>query len=133
MSLIFGRLGQSMVNFAIILHMGLANVTPEQYLQAADDLKRETAQNALYLVYIGESDSRFNFATVPMLTFSSKGIGTWGTTYIYMAIWALTGERNAKRIRENYLRAILRQDIAYFETSGGAGEVATRIQSDTRK
>ena len=133
MSLIFGRLGQSMVNFAIILHMGVANVTPEQYLQAADDLKRETAQNALYLVYIGESDSRFNFATVPMLTFSSKGIGTWGTTYIYMAIWALTGERNAKRIRENYLRAILRQDIAYFETSGGAGEVATRIQSDTRK
>jgi ATP-binding cassette, subfamily B (MDR/TAP), member 1 len=49
-----------------------------------------------------------------------------------MATWALTGERNAKRIRENYLRAVLRQDIAYFDTSGGAGEVATRIQSDTR-
>ena len=50
-----------------------------------------------------------------------------------MATWALTGERNSKRIRENYLRAVLRQDIAYFDTSGGAGEVATRIQSDTRK
>lgn len=62
-----------------------------------------------------------------------QGIGTWVTTYIYMATWAVTGERNAKRIRENYLRAILRQDIAYFDTSGGAGEVATRIQSDTRK
>lgn len=75
MSLIFGRLGQSMVNFGIILQMGAANVSPEQYLQAADDLRRETAQNALYLVYIGTSDSRFYFATVPivpMLTFPQK-------------------------------------------------------------
>lgn len=38
----------------------------------------------------------------------------------------------AKRIREQYLRAILRQDIAYFDNVG-AGEVATRIQTDTRK
>ena len=70
---------------------------------------------------------------LPLPDLVLKGVGTWLTTYLYMAIWALTGERNAKRIRENYLRAILRQDIAYFETSGGAGEVATRIQSDTRK
>lgn len=37
----------------------------------------------------------------------------------------------AKRIRELYLRAILRQDIAFFDNVG-AGEVATRIQTDTR-
>lgn len=32
---------------------------------------------------------------------------------------------------ENYLKAVLRQDIAYFDNLG-AGEVTTRIQTDTR-
>jgi len=52
-------------------------------------------------------------------------------TYTYMYVWVYTGEVNAKRIREKYLEAILRQDIAYFDHVG-AGEVATRIQTDTR-
>lgn len=38
----------------------------------------------------------------------------------------------AKRARERYLQAVLRQDIAFFDDIG-PGEVATRIQSDTRK
>jgi len=49
-----------------------------------------------------------------------------------MNIWIYTGEVNAKRIRERYLQAVLRQDIAFFDTVG-AGEVATRIQTDTRE
>ncbi len=32
-----------------------------------------------------------------------------------MLTWTYTGEVNAKRIREQYLKAILRQDIAYFD------------------
>ena len=48
-----------------------------------------------------------------------------------MNIWVHTGEVNAKRIRERYLQAVLRQDIAFFDNVG-AGEVATRIQTDTR-
>lgn len=52
-------------------------------------------------------------------------------TYIYMNVWAYTAEATAKRIRERYLRAILRQDIAFFDKVG-AGEVTTRIQTDTR-
>lgn len=42
------------------------------------------------------------------------------------------GEVLAKRIRERYLAAVLRQDIAFFDKVG-AGEIATRIQTDTRK
>jgi ATP-binding cassette subfamily B (MDR/TAP) protein 1 len=49
-----------------------------------------------------------------------------------MSIWVYTSEANGKRIRERYLKAILRQEIAYFDDVG-AGEVATRIQTDTRK
>ena len=53
-------------------------------------------------------------------------------TYIYMYVWTYTGEINAKRIRDNYLQAVLRQDIQFFDKVG-AGEVATRIQTDTRE
>lgn len=52
-------------------------------------------------------------------------------TYIYMYTWVYTAEVTAKRIRERYLRAILRQDIAFFDDVG-PGEVTTRIQTDTR-
>jgi ATP-binding cassette subfamily B (MDR/TAP) protein 1 len=37
----------------------------------------------------------------------------------------------AKRLRERYLEAVLRQDIAFFDDVG-AGAVATHIQTDTR-
>ncbi|CAB4426285.1 unnamed protein product [Rhizophagus irregularis] len=47
-----------------------------------------------------------------------------------MACWIATGERITRRIREQYLRAVLRQDIAYFDKLG-AGEVTTRITNDT--
>jgi ATP-binding cassette, subfamily B (MDR/TAP), member 1 len=49
-----------------------------------------------------------------------------------MYVWAYTGEVNAKRLRERYLQATLRQDIAYFDDVG-AGEVTTRIENDTRQ
>ena len=47
-----------------------------------------------------------------------------------MAAWVYTGERLTRQIRERYLRAILRQNIAYFDKIG-AGEITTRITSDT--
>ena len=53
-------------------------------------------------------------------------------TFTYMHIWVHTGETTSKRIRENYLRAVLRQEIAFFDNVG-AGEIATRIQTDARK
>lgn len=47
-----------------------------------------------------------------------------------MCTWIYSGERLSKRIREKYLQAVLRQDIEFFDKVG-AGEVATRIQTDT--
>jgi ATP-binding cassette subfamily B (MDR/TAP) protein 1 len=49
-----------------------------------------------------------------------------------MYIWGWTGEVNVKRIREHYLQGVLRQEVAFFDKVG-AGEVATRIQTDTRE
>jgi ABC-type multidrug transport system fused ATPase/permease subunit len=52
-------------------------------------------------------------------------------TFIYMYAWVYTSEATSKRIRERYLKAVLRQDIAFFDDIG-PGEITTRIQTDTR-
>ncbi|WVW81061.1 hypothetical protein I302_103052 [Kwoniella bestiolae CBS 10118] len=116
MTLIFGRLTTSFTNYAIIIQqigsssgLGLGPDQLAQLQAAKDDLKTQSGHNALYLMAIG--------------------LGIFLTTWVYMFIWNVTGELNSKRIREKYLRAVLRQEIAYFDDLG-AGEVATRIQTD---
>ena len=51
------------------------------------------------------------------------------SVFITMAGFSYTGERMTQKIREAYLRAVLRQNIAFFD-SVGAGEVATRVTAD---
>ncbi|KAL8162250.1 hypothetical protein V2J09_013739 [Rumex salicifolius] len=45
--------------------------------------------------------------------------------------WMVTGERQAARIREMYLKAIIRQDVAFFDTQTNTGEVIGRMSGDT--
>lgn len=47
-----------------------------------------------------------------------------------MSVFVCIGERLSKRLRERYLAATLRQNIAFFDDVG-PGEIATRIQTDT--
>ncbi|KIY73235.1 ste6-like protein [Cylindrobasidium torrendii FP15055 ss-10] len=112
MTLLFGRLVQDFVNFTMALY-SLDRNDPES--MAHFELEQHAfyhsaSLNASYLVYIG--------------------IGMLVCTYAYMMAWGWTSEVLSKRIREHYLRATLRQDIAYFDNVG-AGEIATRIQTDT--
>uniref|UniRef100_A0A0E0EK78 ABC transmembrane type-1 domain-containing protein n=1 Tax=Oryza meridionalis TaxID=40149 RepID=A0A0E0EK78_9ORYZ len=59
--------------------------------------------------------------------------------FLYIAIvaevscWTLTGERQVAQIRTLYLKTILRQDMAFFDThqSASAGECVARISGDT--
>ncbi|KAM7505898.1 hypothetical protein LguiB_004802 [Lonicera macranthoides] len=55
--------------------------------------------------------------------------------YVYLAIGSgiasLLRERQATRIRELYLKTILRQDIAFFDTETTTGEVIGRMSGDT--
>ncbi|KAG2338495.1 P-loop containing nucleoside triphosphate hydrolase protein [Suillus weaverae] len=120
MSLLFGNLTQDFVNFSsaesnYIASLQSGNPTVIAQAQqirdaAAVGFRKSSALDASYLTYIG--------------------VGMFVCTYVYMAVWTYTGEVNAKRIRERYLQAVLRQEIAYFDDVG-AGEVATRIQTDT--
>ena len=43
----------------------------------------------------------------------------------------ITGERQAARMRNLYLKTILRQDIAFFDKEITTGEVIGRMSGDT--
>jgi ATP-binding cassette subfamily B (MDR/TAP) protein 1 len=52
------------------------------------------------------------------------------TVYVSTVGFIYAGENISAKIRERYLRSILRQNIGYFDKLG-AGEITTRITSDT--
>lgn len=43
----------------------------------------------------------------------------------------ITGERQSSRIRSLYLKALLRQNVAYFDEEVSTGEVIGRMSGDT--
>ncbi|KAG8925777.1 GTPase-activating protein [Tulasnella sp. 417] len=106
MTLLFGNLAESFIDFATALQSN----DPTTLAESRTKFRHIAAQDATWLTLMG--------------------VGLYVVTHAYMFIWSYTGELNAKRIRENYLASVLRQDIAYLDTIG-AGEVTTRVQSDT--
>ena len=64
------------------------------------------------------------------LYFLYLAIAEFVTIYICTVGFIYTGEHIAQKIREQYLKAILRQNIGYFDKLG-AGEITTRITADT--
>ena len=100
MTLMFANLTQQFVAFGSAVTEAQAGdaAAAAKIAAAAAAFRRTSAQDALYLVYIG--------------------IGMMVCTFVYMTTWVYTGEMNTKRLRENYLHAVLRQDIAYFDNVG---------------
>ncbi|KWU43090.1 P-loop containing nucleoside triphosphate hydrolase protein [Rhodotorula sp. JG-1b] len=81
----------------------------------------------------GSPDARsrlFDEVNKDVLILVYIGIASFVATWIYMFTWIYTGETTTRRVRENYLQAILRQNIAFFDRLG-PGEVTTRIETDT--
>ena len=65
-----------------------------------------------------------------VLYFVYLAIGEFILVYVATAGFIYTGSHIAAKVREEYLKAILRQNIGYFDKLG-AGEVTTRITADT--
>ncbi|KAF5536332.1 ATP-binding protein cassette subfamily B (MDR TAP) member 1 [Fusarium napiforme] len=77
------------------------------------------------------TSSAFNDKLVEfVLYFVYLGIGEFIVVYISTVGFIYTGEHLAAKIREHYLESCLRQNIGFFDQIG-AGEVVTRITSDT--
>jgi len=64
------------------------------------------------------------------LYFLYLGIVEFVTIYVSTVGFIYTGEHVTQKIRENYLLALLRQNIGFFDKLG-AGEITTRITADT--
>jgi ATP-binding cassette subfamily B (MDR/TAP) protein 1 len=114
MTIVFGQLTQSFTNWGILSKEVAAAIEPsaellQSFRLAGDAVKRDASRNAVYLLIIGVA----------------QGL----CAYFYMVVWNYVGEANSKRLRQAYLDAVLRQEIAYFDEIG-AGEVATRIEND---
>ncbi|GFQ01230.1 ABC transporter b family member 4 [Phtheirospermum japonicum] len=65
------------------------------------------------------------------LKFVYLAVGGGVAAFSQVACWMITGERQAVRIRNLYLKAILRQDIGYFDKETNTGEIVERMSSDT--
>ncbi|KAK9107923.1 hypothetical protein Syun_023934 [Stephania yunnanensis] len=74
--------------------------------------QHNTSQNALYLIYMA--------------------CGTFVACFLEGYCWSRTGERQALRMRERYLKAVLRQDISYFDLQvQSTSEVVTSVCNDS--
>ncbi|XP_026660634.2 ABC transporter B family member 11-like isoform X2 [Phoenix dactylifera] len=57
--------------------------------------------------------------------------GSGVASVLQVSCWMVTAERQATRIRGLYLKALLRQDIAFFDNETTTGEAIERITGDT--
>ncbi|CAN6273020.1 unnamed protein product [Urochloa humidicola] len=56
----------------------------------------------------------------------------WVMAFLEGYCWARTAERQASRMRARYLRAVLRQDVEYFDMKAGStSDVVTSVSSDS--
>ncbi|PWA74003.1 NHPM bacteriocin system ABC transporter, ATP-binding protein [Artemisia annua] len=82
-----------------------------------------------------------SYASLTSLTLAD--VNRYALAFIYIALvvgagaflegfcWGRTAERQTSRIRTKYLKAILRQQVGYFDTTLEASRVTTSISSDT--
>ncbi|KAJ4770415.1 ABC transporter B family member 11 [Rhynchospora pubera] len=66
-----------------------------------------------------------------IVNFVHLGIASGVASLLSVACWTITGERQAARIREIYLKSILRQDIGFFDKEMTTGQVVDRMSGDT--
>ncbi|KAJ3106313.1 ATP-binding cassette, sub-B (MDR TAP), member 4 [Phlyctochytrium planicorne] len=110
MTIVFGSLLNALLTYGqCTVPDQLAGKTYCIYPDSNDKLNRDVRQSVIYLLIIGTAVA--------------------AASYFQMSLWLLTGERQAKRIREEYLKAVLRQDVAWFDKNQ-TGDITTRLTAD---
>lgn len=89
----------------------VGDITSNPTANLGDAVGQNSASNQriLYLVYLA--------------------IASFGLEWIATSGWQQTGRRIARKVREEYLRALLRQNIGFFD-SFGAGKMTSHITAD---
>ncbi|RHZ74187.1 hypothetical protein Glove_227g57 [Diversispora epigaea] len=76
---------------------------------AKDELRKDILKQTIYFLVIGGAVSIF--------------------AYLQITLWMVAGERQVMRLRQIYYKSILRQEIAFFESTS-TGQITNRISSD---
>ncbi|KAG7995640.1 hypothetical protein I3843_01G120500 [Carya illinoinensis] len=77
-----------------------------------------------------EKDLVHEVSKVFFIKFVYLALGSSVASFLQVACWTVTGERQAARIRSLYLKTILRQDISFFGKEIKTGEIAGRMSGD---
>ena len=88
-------------------------------LRAINDTRLEDAECVLGAEFIGTINTL-------VLTFLALAVGVFITSSMQVLTFQLAAERQTKKIRLSYYRAIMRQNIAWFD-SNPTGELVNRL------
>ncbi|KAM0713968.1 hypothetical protein Q7P37_010931 [Cladosporium fusiforme] len=91
--------------------------------QLVGDLSNNSAAN------LGEAVGGNSASNQRILYLVYLAIASFGLEWIATAGWQHTGRRIARKVRADYLRALLRQNIGFFDTFG-AGKMTSHITAD---
>ncbi|XP_062197001.1 ABC transporter B family member 21-like [Phragmites australis] len=72
-----------------------------------------------------------NRVSMVSLDFIYLAIASAVASFVQVTCWMVTGERQAARIRNLYLKTILRQEVAFFDKYTNTGEIVGRMSGDT--
>eukprot|EP00198_Chlamydomonas_reinhardtii_P007903 XP_001697240.1 MDR-like ABC transporter [Chlamydomonas reinhardtii] len=81
----------------------------------------------------GDPDSGHFMKTVSNLAlkFLYLGLGAIVASYLEAGVWMYTGNRQANRLRTRFLRAVLHQDVAFFDVHSTTGGLVQGLNEDS--
>ncbi|KAJ0053668.1 hypothetical protein Pint_03486 [Pistacia integerrima] len=85
--------------------------------------------NIIGLAYLAPKAASHKVAKYS-LDFVYLSVAIMFSSWLEVACWMYTGERQAAKMRMAYLRSMLSQDISLFDTEASTGEVISAITSD---
>lgn len=94
--------------------------------QLVDEINDATCSNQS-----GGSSDEMSSIIPKILLLVYIAIGSFVCIYTHLVCWNLASQRLAQRVRDRYLRNLLRQDMAFFDNLQ-AGEVSSRLNGDVQ-
>eukprot|EP00249_Psilotum_nudum_P005038 c18525_g1_i1 orf=571-4338(-) len=82
-------------------------------------------------LYFLHPDLLYDDARKYSLYFVYVGLVTLFSAWLEVSCWTYTGERQTARMRLEYLRALLSQDVGFYDTESSTGEIVNGFSNDT--